>query len=259
MDLDDEDYKAKESQLSHRGEDEEEDGDEDESMQTFESEDRTKRHEAAQDDSGVVTSGAPLLASIPLPHRSTIKRKAGRRPPFGTPHGHAKIGLRDVAFLFDLSPHISVEPMGQSAMERMLAAEYDDSYAQDENAGPMSLDQPGLGEEERLALAARLSAFSKHTGFEASQHEPERLLSSLPSKSRSRGRQDFLINQQGPWSLLLERGILAERQRGDGKAQDGKSGDAATSTAATTKKVRGAQDPLSDVVDPVKLLAGLCD
>lgn len=223
-------------------------------------------------DEGRADSGKLAVRAVPLDHRPFLKRgHAAANSEYSSlaPSQPNKIGLRDVAFLFELSPHVTVEPVGVAAMERLLAPEHDtlddDEESQDENRPTSSKDSllPSFDEEERLALAARWSAFSKHSSFEASQYDRHRLLAPLSSGSAARrGRQDYIINQQGPWSLLLKRPLLSEReQASEAEALAAAEANKTATEVKTTqgKRARAAQDPLSEVVDPVKLLAGLCD
>lgn len=180
-----------------------------------------------------------------LPNRPSMRRHTGGLRP--------KLALRDAALLLEMSPHVVVEPLGLSAMERLLGADGDEDDTGDDDSQQVGWlgDAQAisrLAQEERLALAARDSALSK--GGEARNAQP--LSVSQAQNNRSR----FVVNQQGPLALILDadaRKNLAEKEDKSEKALS-------PPPAPTNKKSRGKDlDPLSDVVDPVKLLAGLCD
>lgn len=118
----------------------------------------------------------------PLPHRP-LYSLGGFQDRKGS---QAKLALRDVAFLLDLSPHVSVEPPGVSMMQRLLAPDVDQvSHVDDDDDDNANADADAgahdekrarsgqgsvehwrqdimRGEEERLALAARNMALAKH-------------------------------------------------------------------------------------------------
>lgn len=265
------------------------------------------------DDSGVVISDVwpaktAAVQPQPLPNRPLYRSGSRKRRRSndgaaglgaGVRGGSRKLGLRDVAFLLELSPHVLVEPFGVGAMEKLLAPDTDDGVAHDENlpgdlGGGSDLDvvnaDADLGPEERLALAARLSAFSKQGGSVGSGLADTQNSSAgagtgaaaPPSSASALARNKYLVDQQGPLSLLLARSVLAERGRNQNHADASTGAGAGVAAGALDaekdkdkaqsqpqpqpqsgqKRPRSAAahlDPLSDVVDPVKLLAGLCD
>ncbi|CAO1637921.1 unnamed protein product [Parajaminaea phylloscopi] len=195
-----------------------------------------------------------------LPHRPHPQN--GRRSQGGL---RPKIGVSDAAFLFEMSPHVVVEPLCLSAMQKMLGAdclsgEQDESLATVQ--GDAWLRDPEvisrLAQEERLALAARQSALSR-TSVPVNTAAADNTPRPMP-------RQRFIVNQQGPLSLILGGDDHNEKASLHGQAAQSPETrrDAASETSApgTTLGKRSRpkeQDPLSDVVDPVQLLAGLCD
>lgn len=217
-------------------------------------------------DSGIVLEILPVKPLPPLPHRPHFSQAKDKKPSQGGLR--PKLGLRDAAFLFEMSPHIVVEPLGLSAMEKMLCADDASDDEQDENLPTDTaitlLKNPELltrlGQEERLALAARQSALSN--AFDASSFGEAQTHSSSQRQGQV-GRQRYVVNQQAPLSLILDADFRKEKEQ-TAASSEGTSkeiiSEIATMGTATSKRTRAKdQDPLSDVVDPVKLLVGLCD
>lgn len=183
-----------------------------------------------------------------LPHRRLFG-SSGDRPTHSSLR--PKLGLRDAAFLFELTPHVAVEPLGVSSLERLIGADAEDvtdvdleaEEGADENKPASTV---GLDAEQRLALAARRCAFSKASteGVAAPAHLAI--------------RHGYLVNQQGPLSLILDQ-TTERRNAGTGEREGGKE-DGSTTAPPAPKRTRVKEpDPAVDVIDPVKLLAGLCD
>lgn len=233
------------------------------------------------DDSGIVIERSPAEK---LPHRPLFSggrpRQGGLRPPSSSSSssspttadqrdGSSRIGIRDLAFLFELSPHIVVEPLGISSRERLLGADAEDAL--DDTLPPVDEGADSyLDPEEKQALAARRSALEHLKAMSATSS------SNLPSSAR----QQYLIDQQGPLSLILDRtnrekagaaASVAQQARAAEAAssgalhagsladENGEQNTGAASLSAGKKKKQQEQEQLSEIVDPVKLLAGLCD
>jgi hypothetical protein len=216
-----------------------------------------KRVARGADDSGIVLHHSYSPAA--LPHRPIYRTSAAH-----SESPRPSLSLRDLAFFLRLEPHVLVEPAGIGAMERLLAPDADEQGAAlhqlEWSAGS------NLGEEERLAVAARHSAYSKETTEEDAHGEEEdagsihrRPIAALPSLQASRdasapsspvpGRKGYLVKQQAPLSLLLHRDIVSSKRKQQA---------AGLEDTQTTNKRNHHTDPLSEVVDPVRLLAGYC-
>lgn len=209
---------------------------------------RSRRYHGGDEGSSTVDSDQHehtrhSLASPTLPHRPLIGRSS--RPTHSSLR--PKLQLRDAAFLFDLSPHIAVEPLGVSSLDRLMGADAEDATheeaEQDENQPDAFIkDESQLDDEARLALEARRCAFAKSTGADAAAASSHHLTA----------RQRYLVNQQGPLTMILD------QRNEEAKTSPQKADD--DSAAAPGKRTRTKEpDPVVDVIDPVRLLAGLCD
>ncbi|CAO1614440.1 unnamed protein product [Sympodiomycopsis kandeliae] len=133
------------------------------------------------DDDSRSMASEPWGQVDPLPHRPLYSLRGSESRWSGT----SKLALRDVAFMYDLSPHVAIEPPGLSVIHRLLAADVDEVPYIDEDAdsdllpfggserdearvkaqrAALSLWQDTImqQEDERLAHAARKSALSRH-------------------------------------------------------------------------------------------------
>lgn len=217
-----------------------------------------KRVSRGADDSGIVLPHSYSPAS--LPHRPAYRTSAAQ-----SESPRPSLSLRDLAFFLRLEPHVLVEPAGIGAMERLLAPDADEqSVALHQLEWSES---SSLGEEERLAVAARHSAYSKESTEEAASGEDSNLssihrrpIAALPSPQASRdasgpsspmpGRKGYLVKQQAPLSLLVHRDVISSKRKQQAAGlEDGNT---------TSKRNNHHADPHSEVVDPVRLLAGYC-
>lgn len=269
------------------------------------------------------------LWHAPLTHRPLYSLQVARPSRSNRP----KLSLRDAAFLFELAPHVPVEPLGLSVMQRLLAPDVDEvaliGEGEDEEAVTEAGDDEASraekqcraeraalqrweesimrDEEERLALAASKSALAKHGSAEESQQQPRQQndgtrrhagktvpraangIYGLPQQAQISGlrpvgyaagdendpiqgplqRKDVVIDQQAPLTLLARSSNVATAGRRDQDDDpDAPIGDREGSGASVPslhdifgKRDRSSFhfDPMSDVVDTTRLLAGLCD
>lgn len=211
------------------------------------------------------------------PRSAAAKAGAAAAAKHASAQGAAALRLRDVDFVFALSPHAAVEPLGQSSAARLLLPadeQQDDAY----------VGRPSVSDERLEPLAGR----NDSTIMQSAAHRAALAkVADAGGESSMGARARYIIDQSVVFGLF-DRPALVEQHAAEAsgrKSRPTKGGLSLASSSAPASGPNGLQangsqaqdpprdmtdemearrrahlsEPQYDVADPVALLAGFAD
>lgn len=132
---------------------------------------------------------------------STLAKVRPPRAPDEAPQHAGRMAMPDMTLLFSLAPHVVVEPLGQGALERLLAPD----------VGPRTTSRDGSGvswaPEDALADAARRCATTKRA---ESAVQSDVITADLPEDPADRARYISRFRQQQRRDAMRNRVLIDE-------------------------------------------------